>query len=219
MSIQFSKYFDHTNLKPDVTESGIRQLCREAVEHDFYSVVINPSWVKFAKNELKDSDIKICSVAGFPLGANLTEIKIAESVRLASDGADEIDMVANIGWIKEQRFDLVESEIKAVRSALPYNIILKVIVETALLTELEITESTKCVINGGAQFIKSSTGFFGSADIDSIKIMLDNSDGKISVKASGGIKTLSDCQNYIELGVKRIGSSSSVAIINDKTNR
>ena len=203
---------DHTNLKPDTTEKDILKLCSEALDHNFYSVCINPIHVPLAKNILQHSNIKITTVAGFPLGANRTDIKLTEAVKAVSDGADEIDMVANIGWLKDSQFAKAEKEISDIRKNLPYNIILKVIVEGSLLTDIELTEAAKTVLNGGAQFVKTSTGFFGGATVEMVGKIRDAIGNDIEIKASGGIRTLADCCALVESGAARIGCSASVEI-------
>lgn len=208
-------YIDHTNLKPDAVEIDIIHLSAEAIIHKFYSICINPCWVTFAKQYLQNSPVKICTVAGFPLGANLTDIKINEAIRAAADGADEIDLVANIGHIKSGKFKEVEAEITSVRNALPYNTLLKVIVETSLLTQSEQESSVKAVINGGAQFIKTSTGFMGGATVEAVERLSKTAYGQIKVKASGGIKSLTQAEAMIQAGAERLGCSSSVSIIKE----
>ncbi|MFH2037413.1 MAG: deoxyribose-phosphate aldolase [Candidatus Zixiibacteriota bacterium] len=214
-----SNYFDHAQLHSDTTSKDIARICQEAIEYDFYSIAINPYWVKFAKKELTGTNIKILSVSGFPLSASTTDIKISEAVKGVADGADEIDMVANVGLLVEGEYRQVEEEIALMRKILPEDTILKVIIEAPKLTPEQQIEATKCVINGGAEFVKTCTGFFGGATVEMVKRLHETANGKIKVKASGGIKTLAETIALIEAGAKRIGSSSSVAIIKDYMSR
>lgn len=207
--------FDHASLKSNVTEKNIIKICNEAIDNKFFSIAINPCWIPTAKELLHNTAVKILSVSGFPLGANSTKIKIEEAIQGVNDGAHEIDMVANIGWLASNQFDLVENEIKKIRDTLPYNIILKVIIEAGMLNNDQMVDSTKAVINGGAQFVKTSTGFFGGATLDQVKILHKAANNEIEVKASGGITTLEQCRAFIEAGASRLGSSSSVSIMNE----
>ncbi len=208
--------FDHAALKPDVTEQAITKLCNEAVEHKFFAVAVNTCWVRTAAELVRSTNVKVVSTVGFPLGANRTDIKTDEAARAVSDGADEIDMVANIGWLKSGEFTKVEQEIKDVRKSVPFNVLLKVIIECSLLTKLEQISAVKAVINGGAQFVKTGTGFSGGVTPEQVKILFEAIGGQIDVKASGGIKTAGQCQKLIECGASRLGSSSSVAIVQEQ---
>ena len=210
--------FDHAALKSNVTKEDIIKICREAVEYKFFAIAINPTWVSRVKELLHNSSVKILSVCGFPLGANTTDIKVKEAVQGVNDGAHEIDMVANIGWITAKNFKLAEKEIKSIRDALPYNVILKVIIEAGMLSNTQMIDATKAVINGGAQFVKTSTGFFGGATPEQVKILHQASKGQIEVKASGGIATLEQCRAFISAGASRLGSSSSVSIMKELKN-
>ncbi len=210
-----NRFFDHTNLKPEATTSDIKQLCDEAIKYRFYSIVVNPVWIKTAKENLDNHDIRITSVTGFPLGANLTEIKISEAVNAVRDGADEIDMVANIGELISNNNSTVEKEIDQIRQSLPYNVILKVIIEAGKLSEQQMINTVRSVINGGAQFVKTSTGFFGKSTPQQVKTLVSASENKIEVKAAGGIRALSDCESMIQAGATRIGCSASVAIMRE----
>lgn len=206
-------YIDHTLLKPDATEEQIRRLCNEAKDFHFAAVCVNPTWVKFCAGILKGTDVKICAVVGFPLGANLPEIK-AEEARLAvTDGASEIDMVINIGAMKSGKFRQVQEDIRAVRQAAP-DAILKVIIETCLLTDDEKWLACLVAERAGADFVKTSTGFSAKgATIPDIVLMRKTVGPKIGVKASGGIKTYEDAKKMIDAGADRIGTSSGVAIV------
>jgi len=210
-----NRRFDHASLHQEINEKDIVRLCRDAVEYDFYSIAINPVWVGLARETLQNSHVQILSVSGFPLGAHRTDVKVAEAVKGVSDGAREIDMVANIGWLTSNQFGKAEAEINEVRKSLPYNVILKVIIEAGKLTEEQQIEATRAVINGGAQFVKTCTGFFGGATVQQVKTLFKAAQGQIEVKASGGIKTLTQCRELLEAGATRLGSSSSVAIMNE----
>lgn len=210
-----NKRFDHAALKSETTESDIILLCQQAIEFDLFAVAINPVWVPVAKKELTGSDVSIVSVAGFPLGANRTDIKVAEAVKAASDGAHEIDMVANIGWLLAGHLKKVEEEISALRKNLSYNVLLKVIVETGKLTPALQRQSVDAVIAGGAQFIKTSTGFFGGAEVEDVATLAEAAGGRIEVKASGGIRSLSQCRAMLKAGATRLGSSASVEIMRE----
>ena len=207
--------FDHAALKPEVTEADIIALCDEAAEHDLFGVAVNPVWVSPCRERLTGSRVHVVGVAGFPLGANRTDIKIEESVRAVSDGAQEIDMVANVGLLADNRFAEAENEICAVRRSLPFNVLLKVIIEAGLLTEKQQHEATRAVVNGGAQFVKTSTGFFGGATVEQVQVLVKAAKGEVEVKASGGIRTLEDARMMLEAGATRLGSSSSVGIVRE----
>ncbi|UCE25912.1 MAG: deoxyribose-phosphate aldolase [Candidatus Zixiibacteriota bacterium] len=214
-----NKRFDHAALKPEVTEKQIVTLCKEARQYDLFAVAVNPVWVSLARNELAGTGIRVVSVAGFPLGASRSEIKVAEAVRAVGDGAQEIDMVANIGWIISGQFDRAKDEISTVRKNLPYNVLLKVIIESGLLTKGQQLECLKIVIDGGAQFVKTSTGFFGGATVDQVARLVKASKGGVEVKASGGIRSLRQCRELLDAGATRLGSSSSAAIMNEYLSR
>jgi len=153
------------------------------------------------------------SVAGFPLSASRPDVKLFEATKGVSDGASEIDMVANVGWLASERYTDVEDEIRLLRKGLPYNVVLKVIIEAGKLSPEQQVEATKCVINGGAQFVKTCTGFFGGATVEQVRTLHKAAGGQIEVKASGGIKTLEQCRKLLTAGATRLGSSSSVAIM------
>lgn len=212
--MNISQYIDHTLLKPTATKADIIKLCDEAKTHRFYSVCVNSSYVSLAKNELKNSLIKVCSVIGFPLGAMSTKAKVEETKQALEDGADEIDMVINIGLLKSKDFDAVWQDIEAVKKEMP-NTILKVIIETCYLEEIEIIKASELAIQSGADFIKTSTGFgTAGATINNVKLMksvTNNCDAKI--KASGGIRDTKTALEYINIGVSRIGTSNGIAIV------
>ena len=210
-----NRRFDHAALNPEVDETAILRLCREAAHYNFYSVAVNPVWVPTAAAELHGTEVKVLSVTGFPLSANRTDVKLLEALKAIEDGAREIDMVANIGWLVSGRFSDVEKEIKELRDNLPYNVILKVIIEAGKLTREQRIEATKAVIAGGAQFVKTCTGFFGGATVEQVATLHEAASGKIEVKASGGIRTLADCRQLLEAGASRLGSSASVSIMKE----
>ncbi len=213
-----NQLIDHTILKPDITIEDIRKLCIEAKEYNFYSVCVNPSYVSTAYQFLKNTKVRICTVIGFPLGATSNLSKVYETTVAISDGADEVDMVINIGFLKSGRIDLVEREISAVRDNCN-NTCLKVIIENCLLTDEEKVLACKIARECGADFVKTSTGFFDyGAKVEDIKIMKSAIGDSIGIKASGGIKTYEDAINMINAGANRIGSSSSIDIIKNKKN-
>lgn len=211
----FSKYFDHTLLKPEASSKDISLLCDEARQYEFFSVCVQPHFVPLAKRLLDQSRVKVCSVVGFPLGQNLTETKAEEARALSKLGADELDMVINVSVLKENDFSFVQKDIFAVVHAAPQCLI-KVILETSLLTQDEIAKATEICIASRAQFVKTSTGF-GSrgASIEDVKIMKLAGGDNIEIKASGGIKTLSFAKDLIAAGATRLGSSSSVKILHE----
>ena len=208
-----SHYIDHTLLKATATKNDIIQLCKEAEQYRFFSVCVNGCYVTLAKDQLKDSHVKICSVIGFPLGAVSTKAKVSEAKSALKDGADEIDMVMNVGLLKSHDFDGVWRDIEAVKSIMPSNN-LKVILETCYLEELEIIKASELAIQSGADFIKTSTGFgSGGATIHDVKLMKSVCLNGTKIKASGGIKDYKTALTYINLGVERIGTSSGIAIV------
>lgn len=208
--MKINQYIDHTNLKADATFGQIKKLVDEAVENDFYSVCVNSSYVKFIRDYNKD--IKIAAVVGFPLGAMTKDAKVFEAKEAIRDGASEIDMVINIGRLKSEDYFYVEDEIRAIKEAIGENI-LKVIIETCLLTEDEKIKACKLALNAGADFVKTSTGFStGGASVADIKLMKEAVEGKIKVKASGGIHTREEALALIEAGADRIGASKSIDI-------
>ena len=205
---------DHTLLRPDATLPEIEKLCKEAVEYRFASVCVNPFWVSIAKEKLGDATTMVCAVIAFPLGANTTEIKVEEALRAMKDGATELDMVMNIGAAKNGVWETVYADIASVVEGVG-NIPVKVILETVLLSDEEIARASAIAMSAGAAYIKTSTGFSKSgATVEAIKIMATVADGKIGVKASGGIGDFKTAMAMIKAGATRIGSSKSVAIVN-----
>ena len=214
--MKISKYIDHTVLKAITTPSDIKKLCNEAIKYDFYSVCVNGCYVSKCKELLKDTDVKITAVVGFPLGAMDTSAKVYEASKAIEDGASEIDMVINIGMLKAREFDYVENEIRDIKKAIGSNI-LKVIIETCYLTEEEKIKACELSLNAKADFVKTSTGFgtFG-ATYEDVALMKKIVGDKALVKASGGIKSYDVTKKYIELGASRLGTSSGIAIINNE---
>lgn len=212
--MELAKYIDHTLLKADATEAQIEKLCQEAAEYHFKSVCINPAWVAKAKDLLKDSDSLVCTVIGFPLGANTTAVKVFEAQEAVKDGADEIDMVINISRAKDGDWDYVAEDIKAVVNAVDKNITTKVIIETSLLTEEEIQTVSKIVKESGADFVKTSTGFStGGATIKDVKLMREAVGPDFDIKASGGVSNYEEAIAMIDAGATRIGASKGIAIV------
>lgn len=213
--IEINKYIDHTILKATATEDDIKQLCKEAVEYNFFSVCVNSGYVALAKKNLKGSTVKVCTVVGFPLGAMSTEAKVFEAKKALEDGAEEVDMVINIGELKSKNFKKVEDEIAAIKQAIGDKV-LKVIIETCYLTPEEIVEASELAVKAHADFVKTSTGFGNDgASLVDIELMKKSVNGKAKIKASGGIKNLDTALTYIEAGVERIGTSSGVSIVKE----
>jgi len=216
--MNLNKTIDHTLLKATATEKDIQKLCQEAKEYDFMSVCVNSSFVKLASSELADSDVKVCTVVGFPLGASLTEAKIVETKAAINNGATEIDMVLNIGALKSGNWDLVGSDIKAIKEACG-DILLKVILETCYLTTQEIEKACYISKEMGADFVKTSTGFgTDGATVEHITLMRKVVGEKLGVKASGGVRSREDAVKMIEAGATRIGASSGIAIVKGENN-
>ncbi|MGX1023831.1 deoxyribose-phosphate aldolase [Psychroflexus sp. MBR-150] len=211
-------YIDHTLLKPEATENQIKTLCKEAKTYNFASVCVHPDYVEIAKQQLNNSTVKVCTVIGFPLGANTTATKVFEAQDAIKNGADEIDMVINISWLKDKFYDKLESEITTIKKAIE-NHILKVIVEISLLTDDEIVKISQIVSNANADFIKTSTGFGNhGATLEAVQLMKANISSQVQIKASGGIRDYKTAKAYIDLGVTRLGTSSGVEIVKGKNS-
>lgn len=211
----YNKLIDHTLLKAFATKKDVIKLCKEAKTYDFMSVCINPGFVKLAKKELEGSDVYVCTVIGFPLGANTIEVKVAETIDAINNGADEIDMVINISKAKEHNFEYIYKEIKSVVDVSQSRVV-KVIIETCYLTDKEKIEVCKCASLAGALFVKTSTGFGTSgATIHDVELMRNNILSEMSVKASGGIRDLKFMRELVEAGASRIGASAGVTIMNE----
>ena len=211
--MNLEKYIDHTLLSPTAGSAEIKDLCEEAIQHRFYAVCVNSSRTKEAKENLAGSEVKLAVTIGCPLGAASTEAKIKEAKTAVNDGADEIDMVMNLGFFKDKKFEEVVSEIRDVKQAIG-NSVLKVIIETCYLTDAEISKASELVLTAGADFVKTSTGF-GSrgASLNDIKLMQAAVGNKLKIKASGGIRDAKTAEEYIKMGVDRIGTSSGIKII------
>lgn len=211
--MKLNKYIDHTLLKPDASQEQIATLIEEAKKYDFASVCVNPTWVNFATQALKATDVKVCTVIGFPLGANTPELKAFETSDAIQNGANEIDMVINIGALKSRNFDLVERDIRAVVEAAKGTLV-KVIIETCLLTDDEKVKACQIAQKAGADFVKTSTGFStGGATVEDVALMRKTVGPDMGVKASGGARSYEDALAFIKAGATRIGASSGVAIM------
>ena len=210
-------YFDHTNLKANAKEADIIKLCEEAKLYEFYSVCVNGHYVPLAKEQLKDTDVKVSAVVGFPLGMMSTAAKVFETEEVCKAGADEIDMVINVGAMKDRQFDMVENEIREiVEAAAKYGAIVKVIMEVCYLTPDEISKAARLAIKAGAAFVKTSTGFGSSNGSPEVVSRIKKMNGsKIKIKAAGGIRDLATAIKMINRGADRIGSSSSVEIMQE----
>lgn len=214
--MELNKYMDYTNLKPTSTMKDIEKLCNEAIKYHFASVCVHPYYVSLAHELLKNSDVDVCTVVGFPLGANTTSVKSYEAIEAINNGADEIDMVINIGALKDKNYEYIEDEISEIRDSIDGKT-LKVIIETCYLTEEEIAKITEICNKTYVNFIKTSTGFrTRGASLKDIEIINKYKNDVLEVKASGGIKTLHDVNSYIDIGVSRIGTSNAVDIMNEK---
>lgn len=211
--MDYNKLIDHTNLKQDAQEADIIKLCDEAKEHHFASVCVNPNYVSLCKERLAGSDVKVCTVIGFPLGQTTTTAKIDETKDAIFEGADEIDMVINVSWIKDKRYDKVLYEIQRLKRYC-HDRILKVILETCLLSDEEIVKACEIAKKAGADFVKTSTGFSkGGATVHAVELMRKTVGSDMGVKASGGIKTKEDMVKMVEAGASRIGTSSGVELV------
>ena len=212
-----NKYIDHTLLKPVATPQDIITLCEEAIQYNFFSVCVNSCYVRLAKEHIKKSDVAVCSVVGFPLGAMHTNAKVFEAKQAINNGASEIDMVLNIGHLKSGYYQLVLEDIKKVKDAIGKNV-LKVILEISELTNDEIVKACELCLEANADFVKTSTGFSSSgATIEATKLMLEKVNRKAKVKASGGIRDYETAKKYIDLGADRLGVSAGIAIMNGIT--
>ena len=210
---QIAKMIDHTILKTEATESEIIKLCKEAIHYNFASVCVNPSMVPVAAKELKGTHVKVCTVIGFPLGATTTEVKAFETKDVIEKGATEVDMVINVGKLKERNLEYVKNDITAVVEAAKGKALTKVIIETCLLTEEEKIIACKLSKEAGSDFVKTSTGFStGGATVEDIKLMRETVGPEMGVKASGGVRSKKDALAMIENGATRIGASASISI-------
>ena len=211
--MKYNKFIDHTLLKQDATPEQIVKLCEEAKQFDFMSVCVNPAYVPLAAKCLEGSDVKVCTVIGFPLGMNLTKTKVEEAQLAIKEGADEIDMVINVGMLKAGHDDYVEEEIRELKAVAGQRV-LKVIIETCLLTDEEKVRACKASKNAGADFVKTSTGFStGGATAHDVALMRQTVGQEMGVKASGGVRTHEDLIAMVEAGANRIGTSNGTKII------
>ncbi len=209
-----TKYFDHTILKADATEEAVAKICAEALEHDFASVCVNQYYTKFVAEKLAGSDVKVCTVVGFPLGMSDTRVKAFETKAAIEDGATEIDMVINVGALKDGKYDYVLNDIKTLKEVCGKDIVLKVILETCLLTKEEIVKASELSKEAGADFVKTSTGFStGGAKAEDVARMRKTVGEDMGVKASGGIHNEAEAQSMIDAGASRLGTSATLAII------
>lgn len=214
--MNYNKFIDHTVLKADTTKKAVELICQEAKEYDFASVCVNPTWVSFCKDYLKGTDVMVCTVIGFPLGANTSEVKAFEAKNAIENGADEIDMVINIGALKDDNTKLVYDDIKAVVDASGQHTV-KVIIETCLLTDEEKITVCELAKKANATFVKTSTGFStGGATPQDVALMKKTVGDKCLVKASGGVRNKADMMAVIEAGASRIGTSAGVQLMNNE---
>lgn len=214
--MDIARMIDQSLLKPDVIRQQVEQLCVQGREHNFRTIVVNPVWVRHCKDILGDGTVGVCTVSGFPLGASKPELKVKEAEVAVRDGADEIDMVMNVGAFKTGDFMLVEKEIKDVRAAIGKEVTLKVIIEAGLLTDQEKVRATEIVKACGADFVKTNTGFgYGGATVEDVKLLRKIAGEDMGVKASGGIRDYATALSLIQAGANRIGTSSGVKIVQD----
>ena len=211
--MKLNQYIDHSLLSATATSAEIERLCQEAIQYSFYAVCVNSSRVKLAAEKLKDTEVKVATTIGFPLGAASIDSKITEAMTAINEGAQEIDLVMNVGLFREGKFEAVQAEIEAIKNAIGDNI-LKVIIETCYLEDDEIARATEIVMKAGGDFVKTSTGF-GSrgASLEDIKIIKRVVGDNLRIKASGGISDAETAREFIKSGVSRIGTSSGIKII------
>ena len=209
-----AEYFDHTILKAEATEAQVAKLCEEALANDFASVCVNQYYTKLVAEKLKGSDVKVCTVVGFPLGMSDVRVKAFETKTAIEDGAEEIDMVINVGALKDKKYDYVLNEIRILKETCGKEIVLKVIIETCLLTDEEKIKACELAKEAGADFVKTSTGFStGGAKAEDVALMRKTVGEDMGVKASGGIHTAKEAQAMIDAGANRLGTSATLAII------
>lgn len=211
--MNYNKMIDHTVLKADTPLETVKRICDEAMEYGFASVCINPCHVAYCADYLKDSDVNVCTVIGFPLGANTSAVKAFETKDAIANGADEIDMVMNIGALKDKNYDLVRDDVKAVVEAANGTLV-KIILETCLLTEDEIKKACELCVEAKADYVKTSTGFSTrGATIEDVRIMKEAVHGKAKVKAAGGVRTPEDMVKIVAAGADRIGTSAGCSLV------
>lgn len=205
---------DHTLLRADATKAEITKLTEEAKKYEFASVCVNPTWVAYCAEQLAGTPVKVCTVIGFPLGANTSAVKAFEAANAIQNGAGEVDMVINIGALKDGDYELVKQDIKAVVDAAAGKALVKVIIETSLLTDEEKVQASELAVQAGANFVKTSTGFStGGATPEDVALMRRTVGDQVGVKASGGVRSLEDMTRMVEAGATRIGASSGVKIM------
>ena len=214
MEKKWNKLIDHTLLKANASKTDITKLCDEAMQYDFASVCVNPVWVSYCAEYLKESDVRVCTVIGFPLGANTSKVKAYEAKMAIEEGADEVDMVINIGALKAGDIDTVYQDIQAVVDASQGHCV-KVIIETCLLTDEEKVLACQQAMKAKATFVKTSTGFStGGATVHDVALMKQTVGDHCEVKASGGVKTFEDMEAMVNAGASRIGTSSGISLMN-----
>lgn len=218
MSKDLAKYIDHTQLKPDTTKDKIQKIVDEAKEYEFASVCVNPHWVSFCYENLKETTVKVCTVIGFPLGATSTASKVFETKKAIEDGATEVDMVINVGELKSANDKFVQSDIQAIVDAAKGKALTKVIIETSLLTNDEKIRACKLAKAAGADYVKTSTGFSGGgATLEDVALMRETVGPEMGVKASGGVRDQEATKAMIKAGATRIGASAGIDIVNGNT--
>ncbi|RZT22302.1 MULTISPECIES: deoxyribose-phosphate aldolase [Fictibacillus] len=218
-NLDVARMIDHTALKAETTKKEILTLCEEAKKYNFFSVCVNPTWVYTAFEQLKDSEVAVCTVIGFPLGANTPEVKAFETKNAIENGATEVDMVINIGALKDGNYELVEQDVRAVVEAAKGKALTKAIIETALLTDEEKVKACEIAVKAGIDFVKTSTGFStGGATAEDIKLMRETVGPNIGVKASGAVRDRETALAMIEAGATRIGASAGIAIVEGGTS-
>lgn len=212
--MKLNGYIDHTLLKPEATEEQVIKICDEAKKYEFASVCVNTYYTSLVSKQLEGTNVKTCVVIGFPLGATTKEVKAFETKQAIENGAQEIDMVINVGALKDKKYDTVRDDIKAVLDAAKDKALVKVILETCLLTKDEIVKACELSKEAGVDFVKTSTGFStGGATVEDVKLMRETVGSEIGVKASGGVRTTEDAEAVIAAGANRIGASASIAIV------
>lgn len=212
--MKLNSFIDHTILKPDANEEKVLKICEEAKKYEFASVCVNPYYTSLVRKELEGTNVKTCVVIGFPLGANTKEVKAFEAKQAVENGAQEVDMVINIGALKDKKYNVVMEDIKAVVDAVKDKAIVKVIIETCLLTDEEKVKVCEIAKEAGANFVKTSTGFStGGATVKDVKLMRETVGKEMGVKASGAVRTKEDAEAVINAGANRIGASASIAIV------
>lgn len=211
--MEYNRLIDHTLLKPDATKEEIKKLCQEAAQYDFASVCVNPGWVSYCKEQLKGTRVNVCTVIGFPLGATSTQAKVHETTAALLDGCDEFDMVINIGKLKDGEYEYVEDEIAKLKKVVG-NHVLKVIIETCLLSDEEKVKACQLAKKAGADFVKTSTGFSkGGATVHDVSLMRETVGPEMGVKASGGVKTKEELLDMVKAGANRIGTSHGIDLV------